>query len=215
MENYVLINGDRVIAGPRSWARYFFESVLRNDLEIEYTLPSTKTDSDPIEIAPGVRILPAVLIEQPYNNKIEYLHGPFWNFDNNIATGTYEIRQNELESIKNALKRQIAINRYIKEIKGVKTTIQNTEVTVDTARGSRDIFIQKLLLMPDGTTVRWKFPEGWLTLTKPELQAAVTAGAMYVEQQFQWESGVSQQIDACTTAEELDAINLGDPFGNG
>lgn len=212
MDMYVLINGDRVIAGPRSWARYFFESVLRNDLEIEYTLPNTKTDSDPIEIAPGVRILPAVLIEQPYNNKIEYLHGPFWNFDNNIATGTYEIRQNELEAIKNALKRQIAINRYIKEIKGVKTTIQNTEVTVDTARGSRDIFIQKLLLMPDGTTVRWKFPEGWLTLTKPELQAAVAAGAMYVEQQFLWESGVSQQIDACTTAEELDVIDLGNPY---
>lgn len=213
MSDYVLVSGDRVIAGPRPWARFFFESILRDDLDIVYSLPNSKTDLEPIEIAQDVRILPVELIEQPYNPKIEYLHGPFWNFANNVATGTYEIRENELEAIKNALKRQTAINRWIKESRGVTVTIQNTEVTVDTSRGNRDIFIQKLLLMPDGTTVRWKFPECWLTLTKSDLQTAVTAGAVYVEQQFAWESAKVIEIDACTTAQELDAIDLGNPYG--
>lgn len=212
MNNYVIVSDGRVIAGPRPWAKYFFEAILRDDLEIEYTLPSTKSDRVPIEIANGVRVLAADIIEQNYNSKIEYLHGPFWNFDNDVATGTFEIQQNDLEAIKNALKARVAQNRWHKETRGIKVTVQNTEVTIDTNRGTRDIFVQKYMLMEEGTTVRWKFPECWLDLTKSDLGAIVAAGAQHVESQFQWESDTCSDIDACTTAQELDAVDLGDPY---
>ena len=208
---YVLINNEIVINGPRPWNYRSFESSLSEELGIQYELPLQKTDDTPIEISSNVRILKAELIAQSYNNKIEYLHGPFWDFSSNIAIGTYQILEKDPQIVKNDLKLRLAYNRYFKEIAGVKAPIQNTLVTVDTRRGDRDIFLQKYSLMGDNDTVKWKFPEGWFILTKPELGIVVASAANYIQSQFNWEESVSAQIDAATTLQELDAIDIGDP----
>lgn len=205
---YVLINNNQVINGPRAWNYRSFESTLEDDLEITTKLPLQKTDNDPIIIDEDTKILPANLIYQDYNPKIEYLDGPYWNFDNDIATGTFVIKPNNIDAVKNDLIAKVTANRYDKEISGVKVTIQNTEVTIDTARGNRDIFVQKYLLMSDTDTVQWKFPECWLTLTKADLGLVVSTGATFVQEQFNWEEGKVVEINACTTLEELDAVIL-------
>ena len=84
--------------------------------------------------------------------------------------------------------------------------MQNVEVTADTNRGDRDIFIQKYLLMNENDVVTWKFPETWLNLTKLELGLIVAAGAAHVQNAFEWEDALVNQIGNCTTLEELDAI---------
>jgi hypothetical protein len=208
---YVLVHNQIVINGPRPWNYRSFQNTLLEDLNINFSLPFTKTDDEPIEIADGVRILKATTIMQNFNSRIEYLHGPFWNFDNNIATGTYQIVEKDINVVKNDLKNRLATNRYRKETGGIKMTLQGIQVTIDTRRGDRDIFLQKLMMMGDGDTVDWKFPEGWLTLTKTELQLVVATGAAHVQGQFNWEASVSAQIDAATTLAELDAIDIGDP----
>jgi hypothetical protein len=60
-------------------------------------------------------------------------------------------------------------------------------------------------------TVQWKFPEGWLTLTRSDLGTVVTAGSNHVQDQFVWEVNKNTEIDACATATELDAVDLGNP----
>jgi hypothetical protein len=209
--SYVLVDNGTVINGPRVWNWRSFEGTLQEDLGITFKLPLTKTDQLPIEIAPGVRILWAEYVYPQHNSKIEYLNGPFWNFDNDIATGTFEVLPIELDFIKATLKQKVAENRWRKEVAGTTATIQNTVVTVDTNRGSRDIFVQKYLLMGENDIVGWKFPEGWMTLTKTDLGIAVATGAAHVEGQFQWEAAKAAEIDACQTAAELDAVDLGYP----
>lgn len=208
---YVLIQNGYVINGPRNWNYRSFESTLEEDCEIVYQLPMSYDSPTPIEIAEGVRILPAVLEPHDFNPKIEYLHGPFWNFDNDLATGTYQTMSHAVEGVQGNLKARIADNRYNREISGVKVTIQNQEVTIDTSRDGRTIFVLKYVLMGDNDTVEWKFPECWLTLTKTDLGIAVAAGAAHIQTAFEWEANKIAEIDACTTLQQLNAVDLGDP----
>lgn len=209
MENGFVING------PRDWNWRSFENTLRDDLEIEYKLPLSKNDKAPIQINESVSIHWCELEYPEHNSKIEYLHGPFWTVVDGIAMGTYQVIARDLGLVKADLKEKVAANRWRKEVAGTTATIQNIVVTVDTNRGDRDIFVQKYLLMSENETVEWKFPEGWLTLTKADLGIAVQAGATHVQAQFVWEAGKVQEIDLCTTAVELDAVDVGDPVRTG
>jgi len=203
---YVLEHNNQVINGPRQWNYRSFESTLEEDLEIIQKLPLKKEDNSTIEIDSNTHIYRAELREPEYNPTFEYLHGPFWDFLSGIAIGTYTVESYDVETIKGKLKSIITANRYIKEISGVKTTIQSTEVTIDTSRDGRNIFVQKYILMGDTDTVQWKFPEGWLTLTKSELGLVVATGAGYIQSQFDWEANKIAEIDACTTVDELKLV---------
>lgn len=211
---YILMQNNTVITGPRPWNFRAFDSALKEELNISYELPLAKTDDAPIEISSGVKIYKATTIQQPYNALIEYLHGPFWNIENDIAVGTFQIVPKPIESVKQELKSRLASNRYNREVRGVKMTMQGQQITIDTRRGDRDIFLQKYMLMPNEETISWKFPECWLTISKSELGQIVAAGAQHVQAQFAWESTVSGQIDACTTLEELAQIDIGDFKGD-
>lgn len=203
---YVLINNNYVINGPRNWNYHSFESTLEDDLEIITKLPIQKSDDTPIIIDENTKIVPANLIYPSHNSKIEYLDGPYWTFEENSATGTFEVKPKIIEYVKQDLISETAAVRYEKESAGLKVTIQNTEVTIDTSRGNRDIFVQKYVLMGDVDTVNWKFPECWMELTKTDLGIIVSAGAAFVQEQFNWEMDKIAEIDACVTLEELDAV---------
>lgn len=215
MTTYVLENNNYVLNGPRTWNYHSFESTLEEDLEIEYKLPMSKTDEEIITIDENTHIYPARYVYPSYNEKIEYLHGPFWDFSTGTAIGTFEILPIAIEHIKSNLKQKVAANRYNKENAGTKITIQDTEVSIDTSRDNRNIFVQKYLLMSDTDTVQWKFPEGWKTLTKEQLGLVVSRGAAYIQEQFDWEVAKGIEIDSKETAEELDLVDVGNPVPPG
>lgn len=206
---YVLVSNEKILNGPRPWSYRSFKNTLEEELGITYNLPQNKTDDVAIHISDTVKIYPAVLDNStPYNPKIEYLHGPFWNFSDNVATGTFTVQNNSLESVKGYLKSVVAANRYQKEISGIAQTVNNITVTVDTARDARNIFFQKYLLMSENETVEWKFPEAWITLTKAQLGGIVSNAALHIENQFVWEANKVIEIETANTYSELDVIVL-------
>jgi len=206
---YVLVSNGRVLNGPRTWSYRSFRNTLEEELGITYDLPTVKTDTAVININETVKIYFAVVDETAsYNPKIQYLHGPFWDFSNGIATGTYTAEYHPIQTVKTYLASVIAANRYDKEIAGIQHTIRNTQVTVETDRDTRNIFFQKYLLMSENETVNWKFPETWLTLSKTELGNVVSAAATHIEDQFNWESDKLFEIESASTYEALDAIVL-------
>lgn len=211
MTAYVLENNNYVINGPRAWNYRSFESTLEEDLEIEYKLPLSKTDEEVITIDENTHIYASRYEYPVYNQKIEYLHGPFWDFSSGIAIGTFEIVPLTLDQIRHELKQKVAANRYTRENAGIKVIIQGLEVTIDTSRDNRNIFVQKYILMSDTDTVQWKFPEGWLTLSKEELGLIVSTGATYIQSQFDWEVEKGIEINAKETAKELDLVDVGNP----
>lgn len=201
---------DEVLLGPVEWNPRFMSSVLRSDLDLNYDPRVLASDEQkvPFEVLPNVWIRRVEFVNEEHNPKLHTLMGPYWVYDGVKATAEYRKQDKPTDIIKSELKQIVTANRYNKEVAGVKVTIQGLEVTVDTSRGNRDIFVQKYLLMNDTDTVEWKFPEGWLTLTKTDLGLAVTSGANHVQSQFSWENAKFNEIDLCTTLEELDAVVL-------
>jgi hypothetical protein len=203
---YVLVHKERVLVGPRDWNRPIFEDALER-LKLQTLLPRRDPQTLPIVIDEDTYITNAAIVIPPHNERIETYHGPYWNFENkDLAVGTYEIKYKTLGSIRELLRNEAAAERYRREVAGTKTTIQDLEVTLDTSRDGRNIFLQKYTLMGENDVVNWKFPEGWLTLTKAELGAAVSAGAAHIQGAFDWEKAKIEEIEAADTVEELDAI---------
>ena len=202
---YVLVHDNQVINGPRQWNYRSFESTLEEDLGITFKLPISKTDELPIEIDVLTKILPAKLIQQDYNSKIEYLHGPFWDFSKDYATGTYEKKSNDIEAVKNALKAEIATNRWKKECSGVEGTVGATKVLLTTAREGRDVFLQAL--QAGRFDKRWKFGDTWLDIDETTLKEFVQTIDTHIQTSFDWEYVKIQEIDTCSTLEDLDQVN--------
>lgn len=206
---YVLIWNNFVIDGPRPWNMRSFKNTLRDDCGIEFDLPAYKTDNLPIIISDTIKILPAVLNRSvEHNPKIHHLDGPFWEFTNDLAIGSYIAKDNSIFGVKEHLKGIVTANRYTKEVSGFTHNIGNRQITIDTDRVVRNMFFQKYLLMADGESVEWKFPEGWITLSKSDLGSIVSSAATHIQNQFDWESSKLSEIESATTLSELDAIAL-------
>ena len=207
---FVVVYNNSVILGPMRWNRRRFENEILEECEVTAVLPD-RNDGAPIMVSDSVKVLPVQSAEQPlFNPKIEFLHGPFWEFTDAAAISSYVVQPLPIDAVKNQLKAECAAERYRREVAGTKVTVQGTEVTADTGRGSRDIFTQKYLLAADGEVVKWKFPEGWLDLTKSEFGVIVSAVAAHVQAQFDWESTRVTEIEACSTLEQLDAVVIRD-----
>ncbi len=207
---YILIHKDRVIVGPMAWNRAMFDGALEN-LKIIITLPRAAPSDLPLIIDADTRLAESVYEYPAYNPKITYLNGPFWNFDAPVAVGTFVVEPIAVELIKGTLKQEAATERYRREELGTTHELQGVTVTLDTSRSGRDIFAQAYLLMSDTDIKSWKFPQGWFTITKPELGGIVATGTAYIQSCFDWERAKAAEIDACETAAQLDAVIIVEP----
>lgn len=202
---YAVVYKNRVIVGPMDWNRAIFQGSLEKE-KIEVGLPRVPPETLPYIINEDAKI--AIVEEQrpELNPMVEYYYGPLWDLSGEKAVAVYDVVDTPVEFARGNFKAQAAEERWKKETAGTKVTIQDTEVSVDTSRDGRNIFIQKYSIMMEDEVVSWKFPEGWLTLTKSELGSIVSAGSSYIQSCFDWEKSINDQIIAATTKEELLAI---------
>lgn len=200
---YALVYKNNIIVGPKSWDKGFFEFILkRKNIEID-SIPLKPTSILPHIINEDTKIYPVEFAMDNINPLYQYHRGPLWEIKDDIVIATYEIIETDLESVKNNFKEFLAAERYTKEVLGTKTTVQDTEVNIDTSRDGRNIFVQKFMSMADTDTVNWKFSKKWLLLTKSELGEMIAVGATYIQSLFDWEKEISNQIDAETTVADL------------
>jgi hypothetical protein len=199
---FAVTYNNQVILGPMLWNRGLFQSALSSRSISEF-VPRTPPDNFPLMLGEQIKIYKVQEVKPNINPLVEYHRGPTWEITESSATAHYEVLDLPLESAKYNVKQLAAAERFKRESAGTTAVIQDVEVTLETARGERDIFLQKYILMPDEATVNWKFPEAWLVLTKAELGAVVAAGASYIQSKFDWESTLSGQIDSATTKQQL------------
>lgn len=203
---YVLVHKERVLVGPRNWNRAMFDGALEK-LKISFLLPLRDPQELPIIIDDDTYVTNASLTIPPHNEKIESYHGPYWDFSNkSLAVGTYGIQERPIGSIQEIVKNLAAAERYRRETSGTRVTIQDLEVFLDTSREGRNIFIQANSMMGNDDTINWKFSEGWLTLTKSDMNTIVSSINQHIQAAFNWEKSKIQEVEAATTAAELDAI---------
>jgi hypothetical protein len=204
---YAVVYKNRVIVGPMRWNRAIFQGALEKQ-KIVVGLPRVAPETLPFIINEDARI--ALVEEQrpQLNPLVEYYYGPLWDLSGDKAIANYEVHDTPIESARNNLKAIASEERWKKEEAGTSTTIQDIKLTLDTSREGRNIFLQKYSLMNYNDTVNWKFPEGWLVLTKPELGQLITVGAAYIQSCFDWEKDIDLQIDSANTKEELLDIEI-------
>lgn len=209
---YAFAHKERVMVGPMDWNRALFDGALEK-LKIVKQLSRNAPPANelPLIIDEDTAIYPVEFNYPDYNKTTQYLEGPYWTFADGKATAGYLVKDQPVDFIKVALKAQAADERYRKELSGTTVTIQGTVIALSTARDGRDSFAQKLVLMGDSDTLRWKFTEGWFTLNKTEVASVANAISAHVQSAFDWESAKCDEIESKTTAEELDAVIIVEP----
>lgn len=209
---FVIVYDNQVVLGPMRWNRYRFENFLVEEHEIAATLPQNNDPETMVTVDDSCAIYPVQGSPDPiFNPTIEMLHGPFWDFNNGIATSSYQVQSMSVDAVKNMLIAQAADERYRREIAGTTIIIQDTSVSVGTDRDNRAVVNNTYLIMKDTDTVQWKFPETWLNLSRQDLATVVTGINTHVQEQFAWENLKVTEINACTTLEELALIVIKQP----
>jgi len=206
---FIIVDNNNVVLGPMNWRPVMFSNCLSDEFEINYALPLSNPNNEPITINETIRILPVTDLgpNTEYNPKIQQLSGPFYNFFSTYAEMYYVPVDKNIDTVKAELKQIVAANRYKYEIQGVKSTIQETEVKLYTSREDRGLYLQAYQLGSNGAN--WKF-EGpiWLTLSNTELGQIVLAVSTHVQNVFDWEALKGTEIDSKTLLSELNDIEL-------
>lgn len=203
---YVLTHNDQVLLGPIQWNSRMFNSTIEDDTGVITKILPSDFSKAPMDLGNGLMIRAATEVRPAHNQKIKSLGGPFWTFTATAGTATYTVIDKSIPLVRLELKAAAAQERWAIESKGTTAVVQTKTVTVDTARGARDVFVQQFLLMDVAAVSRWKFPEGWMDVTKADLGICVGAGVAHVQAAFTKEATLGASIDAALTLADLDAI---------
>lgn len=209
---YILQKDNFTFYGPNAWNPKLIESYIYDDFEIEMTIPQMEPATC-TDIGHGIMIYKVIRTDVPeHNSKIQKLDGPFYTIEDIYAVQSFVPVDKDIDHVKSELIPFVADSRWKKEISGVEATIQGTVLNLTTQRGDRDIYLQALLGGIDGS--KWKLVAAtgetvWMNLSLVELKSIVDAIIGHIQTAFNWEDATVDQINACTTLTELDAIDLG------
>lgn len=206
---YAVVYKNRVIVGPMDWNRGLFQGSLERE-GVETLIPRNAPEELPLIINEDARICRVEEVRPNLNPMVEYYYGPLWDLTGDIVIANYEVQDTPVEFARSNFKQQAADVRYTREVSGTTININGTDLAIDTNRGSRDVFIQRYIVMADGESIQWKFPQGWFQITKADLGQIVSKINAHVQQAFDWEATIVSQIDDATTKQDLLNVQIVD-----
>ena len=216
--NYLLVqNKQMVILGPITWRQRFIQTEINELVESEelstpYTIPATEQGY--IDIGDGFEIFPVDLTTPAFDPIYESLAGPFWTYENNVATGIYTVNNLDINVVKANLKQVVANERYRKQNLGTTVTVTNTSFSVGTDTNT----INSLISLASATgldTINYKSPNGFISVNGADIENIVSQIHAYVQTQFNWEKTTNETIDAASDVATLQAIEIVEPPANG
>ena len=213
---YALIHNLQLILGPIKYNYRLINSDLE-ELDIESRVSPRDYENVPIELdsATETFLLPVVEIIPPYDPRFQGIGNFEWSIikENDIPIRvemSYSINDKSLEQIKEEYRRQVAPIRKEKENTTIEIQLNGSSVSVSTNREDRLSVVSKLMASPG--THNFKFGGGtWLEITTTELEYIISQIDLKVQEAFDWEYQKLQEIDACTTGEEVYNVVLIEP----
>jgi len=207
---YAVVYKDRVIVGPMEWNRGLYEGSLKKH-GVSNTLPRIAPEQLPYVVNDDAKIMLVEEVRPTINPMVQYYHGPHWNVSSDTAVATYQVHDTDIESARNNFRQLAAEERWKKEVAGTIVTINDIAVTVDTTRENRGLYIQQYSIMDEDDTINWKFSEAWLSISKTEVKQIVDAIGSHIQQSFDWEAAINDQINQATTNQQLVDIVIIEP----
>jgi hypothetical protein len=210
-----LIHNNSLILGPIGYNVRMINSELE-ELEVEETINPSSYTEIPIHFSDGLTHL--LLIEKDipaYNSKYQNVGNFTWSIieENNVPIKvllTYPVTDKTLEEVKELRKQEVAPYRREKENTTITLTINDTEVEISTSREERVLLAAKLSASPGPHN--FKFKNTWLEITTEELQYIIHQVDLKVQEAFDWELSKLQEIDVCTTIDDVYNVVIREPF---
>jgi len=207
---YALINGQELLLGPISFNYRMINSVLEEELEVEFRVTSQDYQSVPLSFTEDIKILPARNDIPEYDPKFQTVSQTSHTITETEVVFSYGVADKSLEQIKTEYKARVAPERWNKENTTVTVTINDNEITVSTSRDNRLSLVSKLL-SGDGP-YNFKFNDGvWVEISKTDLQTILTAIDTVVQAAFDWELAKLAEIDACVDGEAVYVVEIVPP----
>lgn len=208
---FVIVYNNSVILGPMRWNRFRFENEIKEECDFSAVLPDRNDELTPIVVSDNIKVLPVQGTPDPeYNPKIQFLHGPFWEFTDSAAICSYQVQDYGVEAVKNFLKEQIEQNRWAREVGGCTIAINGVEHKFATDRNTRNIL--QAHIASGIASVAWKFDrDTWVNFSQQDLQNLLTGIMNHVQGSFDWELSKFSEIDQCQTLQELHDVALAHP----
>jgi hypothetical protein len=180
-------------------------SVLEEELEVDFRVTSNDYQSVPITFTEDIKILPARNEVPEYDPRFQTASQSSHTITETEVVFYYGVSDKPLEQIKGEYKAAVAPERWNKENTTVTVTINDKEITVSTSRDNRLSIVSKLL-SGDGP-YNFKFNDGvWEEISKTDLQTILTEIDTVVQVAFDWELAKLAEIDACEDGEEVYAV---------
>lgn len=218
---YALIHDSQLILGPIQWNYRLINGEIE-DLEFDHRVSPRDYDNVPItiDVATKTYVIPAVEIIPEYDPRFQSVGNSVWSIveENDIPIRVefdYSINDKTLEQVKEEYKAQVAPIRWEKENQILTLTVNNTEVEVSTSREERSQLVNKKISCPDLQTVThsYKFHNGvWLEIGCTEIDYILEQIDHEVQEAFDWEISKYNEIDACTTKEDVYNVILREPI---
>jgi hypothetical protein len=204
---YALVNGQELLLGPIAFNYRMINSVLEEELELDYRVTSQDYKNVPIIIAEDIRIIPARNDIPEFDPRFQGVSQTSRTITNDEVVFTYTVSDKTLEQIKGEYKVGVKPERQRRENTSIEVTINNSTITVSTDRENRLALIAKYVAGPGPHN--FKFDNGtWLEITTEDLQTIIQAVDVKVQEAYDWELAKLQEIDACETKEAIYAVEI-------
>jgi len=203
---YALIHDNQLILGPIKYNYRLINSELEN-LEVEAKVFARSYNDVPIHFDDKTSLVPAIQIIGPCDSRYQSIGNFTWEIirENEVPTKvemTYEVNDKSLDQIKSEHKSIVPQIRWEKENTIIEVTLGDNTVKVSTNRENRLAYITKLI-SSEGP-YNFKFDNNnWVEVTSTELQYIISQIDAKVQEAFDWELTKLQEIDACSTGEEV------------
>lgn len=201
-----LIHNNSLELGPFGLNVHYINQELE-DLEVEERVSSQSFSNLPIHFSDGLtHLLPIEKVIPEHNPKYHNIGNLSWEIveENGVPIKvlfTYPIIDKTLEEVKEIRKQEIAPYRREKENTIITLTVNSTEIQISTSREERVLLASKIASDPG--PYNYKFSNTWLEVTAEQLQTIMSEIDTVVQAAFDWELSKLQEIDACTTIDDV------------
>jgi hypothetical protein len=204
---YAIVHKNFVICTQPNWNTRVFTNILFDECNIEKRVSFSDEGLVPWTLDENTKILKIIDQRPEFNPKIEWLDGPNYVVIESFVATNYFVKPLDLSIAKGNLINQLPALRYEREKKSVDITLQDLKITLPTDRETRAVFTNKLLAIGENS-INFKFQEGWLNLSKADLEFIVQQIDVTVQETFDWELSKMNEINACKNLEEIKKIEL-------
>jgi hypothetical protein len=204
---YALVNGQELLLGPIPFNYRMINSVLEEELEVDFRVNSQDYQSVPIKFTEDIKILPARNEVPEHDSRFQSVSQTSHAIIDTEVIFVYSVGDKSLEQIKNECKTRVKPERQRRENTSIEVIINGSTITVSTDRENRLALTAKYVANP--TSHNFKFDNGtWLEITTEDLQTIIQAVDAKVQETYDWELAKLQEIDACETKEEVYEVEI-------